>query len=146
MSTRIDTAGKWVAALVAAGLIAVPAAHAQQQPPPQQQQQQPPPEQQRQQPPQQPPEPQVEVTDEKLHAFADAYVEIEDIREQYQPQLEEVEDPERAQELQREANLEMMEVIEAQGMTPEEYNEIAMAVSQDEELRTRAIEIIENER
>ncbi len=144
-----------VPALLAA-LLMSPFALAQQAPPPEGQQGQPP----QGQPPQgQPPEgqppaaepppmqqqqaPSVDVSDAQIDQFAEAYMEVAELRETYTDQIVQAEDAERATELQQEANSKMIEAVESTGLTVAEYNSIAEAMDADPELRERIIEHLE---
>lgn len=141
---------KWTSVLIAAGMLGASTALAQmggeqqQQDPQQQQQQQ---EQQQQDPQQQefqaPDIDASDVSEEELDSVANAYVKIIDIREQYQPSLANAEDPETAQEIQREANEEMVSAVEETDLDVETYNQIVMAAEADEELREQLFEKID---
>ena len=112
-----------------------------QQQDPQQQQQDP---QQQQQQEHAPPADQhadIDVSDEELRQFAEVQDVIAGIQQDFSQRLEGVEDPEEAHEIQTEANEEMTAAVEDSGMSLEEYNEIAMAVQSDPELRDRLMEV-----
>ncbi|QKT04655.1 DUF4168 domain-containing protein [Ectothiorhodospiraceae bacterium 2226] len=97
-------------------------------------------------PPAAQPEPQLQaedLDDEQLEAFAAAFVEVDKIRAQYEPELERSEDPQQAMEIQRQANEEMIQAIENEGLDPQTYNAIAMAAGPDEQLRNRLLDMIE---
>jgi len=119
---------KYIMSLAFAALIASPMAIAQQgqeaQPMPQQQEA-------------------PEVTDEQVQAFVDAYVAVNDVREEYTARMQEAEDQEEAQALQMEANEAMSAAIEESGLSVEEYQEVAMAVSADPEVREQVTQMLE---
>jgi hypothetical protein len=131
-----------------AALLMSPFALAQQAPPPEGQppQGQPP---QGQPPAAEPPPmqqqqaPSVDVSDTQVQQFADAYLEVAELRETYTDQIVQAEDAERATELQQEANSKMIEAVESTGLTVAEYNSIAEAMDADPELRERIIEHLE---
>lgn len=77
----------------------------------------------------------VEVTTDDLEAFAAARVSIVEIQEDYSTRLQNVEDPQKANELQQAANEEMIEAVETTGLDVESFNTIAMAVQNDPELQ-----------
>lgn len=83
----------------------------------------------------------VEVSDTQLEQFVNVQEEIGRIQEDFSQRLEGVDDPEAAYELQVEANDEMTEAVENSGMSVEEYNEIAMAIQTDADLRDRLNEM-----
>lgn len=89
--------------------------------------------------PQPQPQEQVEVTDEVMETFAEAYFEIQVIAEEHQEALQTVQDQETAQELQQEANVRMAEVLRAHELTPERYTAIVAAINEDEELQDRLV-------
>jgi len=85
----------------------------------------------------------IEVSDAQLDQFVAAQESIVGIQEDFSQRLEGVDDPEEAYELQVEANEEMTAAVEDSGLSVEEYNEIAMAIQTDEELRDRLSEKVE---
>ncbi|MEA5446357.1 DUF4168 domain-containing protein [Gammaproteobacteria bacterium AB-CW1] len=123
-------------AILTAGFIASPLAMAQGQPPQEQQQQQ-----QQQPMPQQQEAP--EVTDDQINAFVDAYIAVNEVREEYTERLQNADDQEHAQELQQEANDAMTSAIADAGLEIEEYQEVAMAVNADSEIREQVTEMLE---
>jgi glucose/arabinose dehydrogenase len=95
----------------------------------------------------QPPAPQpgpapgaAEVSDEQLERFADAYTEVAQLRDEYTQQIIQAEDPDRATELQQEANERMIEAVEEKGLSVGEYNMIAEAMDRDPELQERVLQ------
>jgi|GEM_PF-1745010 len=127
-----------IIAFATAGMMASPLVLAQGQPQEQQQQQQ----QQEAQPmPEQQEAP--EVSDSQVEAFVDAYVAVNDVREEYTERLQNAEDQEEAQQLQQEANDAMSEAIADSGMDVEEYQEVAMAVNADPDVREQVTEMLE---
>jgi hypothetical protein len=92
------------------------------------------------------PQPQKTVSDKELQSFAKAYVEVEEIRVSHQASLSQVQDPTQVQKIQQEANANMVKAVEQQGLTPESYNQILAAVSNDGELAKKARELIAKEK
>jgi len=86
------------------------------------------------------------VDDGQLKSFAKVYVQIEKIRETYGPQLKETQDPQKGTEIQLEAKSKIDEALAKEGMTAETYSQTVQIVSADNALRTRAIELITQER
>jgi hypothetical protein len=82
-----------------------------------------------------------DISDEQLEKFSGAFDDIQEIRTKFQQRLESVQDPEQAQQLQQQANQEMLQAVEGNGMDPQEYNEIARAVNGDPEVQKRFEEI-----
>lgn len=109
------------------------AASQQGQPPAGQQQQQPPPGQQQ--------APQIEVGEEEMRSFAEAQIEIEGLRGEYQTRLQEAEGQEEARQIEQEANEEMVQVVEDQDLDVQRYTQIAQAIDADPDLRERFMEL-----
>ena len=87
--------------------------------------------------------PDIQVTDQQLEQFVDAQTAIVEIQQDFSAQLEQVDDPEKAHELQVEANEEMTGAVEDAGLTVESYNQIAMAIQNDPELQERLTRMIQ---
>lgn len=75
-----------------------------------------------------------DFSEEEIKNTANAYVDIIDIREDYQERLADVDDPEAAQQIQMEANEKITEAVEANDIDVETYNEIITAAQTDEAL------------
>lgn len=84
-----------------------------------------------------------EVSEAEIEAFVDAYVALNEVREEYNRQLTEAEDQDTARELQLEANEAMVDAIEETGMSPEEYQQVATAVNADPEVRDRVSQLLD---
>jgi hypothetical protein len=82
----------------------------------------------------------IDVSDKEVQKFADVYNETAEVRQKYTQQLQNAEDQQEAQNIQREANEEIKSVIEESPLTVERYQEIARATAQDTELRQRILE------
>ncbi|SFD79918.1 protein of unknown function [Thiohalospira halophila DSM 15071] len=88
--------------------------------------------------------PNMEMNAETLDSFADAYVEVRDIQSDFADQLGSVEDREKAQSLQREAQEEMVSAVEDAGLSVQEYNQVASQMQNDPELREKVMQRTEN--
>ena len=86
------------------------------------------------------------VDDGQLKSFAKVYVQIEKIRDTYVPQLKETQDPQKGTEIQLEAKSKIDEALAKEGMTAETYSQTVQVVSADNALRSKAIELITQER
>lgn len=75
--------------------------------------------------------------DAELKKFVEAQEDINDIREDYMGQIEEADSQEKAQELQMEANDEMVSIIEDSGLDIPTYNAIATAYNSEPKVRNR---------
>jgi GTP1/Obg family GTP-binding protein len=87
----------------------------------------------------------IDVSDQQLQQFADAQMEIAGIQQEFSGRLQEVEDPEKARELQREANEEMTTAVEEAGLDVESFNQIAMAIQNDPELQQQLTSMLQEQ-
>lgn len=78
-----------------------------------------------------------DFNDAELQSFVDVQEDLQAVRAEYTELLEAAEDPAVAQNLQEEASQEMIEVLESSDLDVEKYNQIAMALQQDQELLQR---------
>ncbi|MFO8024066.1 DUF4168 domain-containing protein [Thiohalophilus sp.] len=79
------------------------------------------------------------VDEASLNKFKDAFSEVNSIRESFAGKLENVEDTEKAQELQQQAQQDMVSAVEDAGLSVQEYNEIFAAVQQNPELQEKVL-------
>lgn len=84
-----------------------------------------------------------DISDKKLEKFADSLGEIMEIREDFTAKLEKTGDPAEAQQLQQQANEKMMNTVEDNELSIEEYNAINQAVQNDPQLRDRVIAMVQ---
>jgi predicted glycoside hydrolase/deacetylase ChbG (UPF0249 family) len=85
-----------------------------------------------------PPTDAASFSDDTLKSFADAFLEIASISQEYQPQLEGAGTPEEQQRVRTEAGGRMLEAVEGtEGISVEEYNQIMEAAQGDPELAQR---------
>lgn len=75
--------------------------------------------------------------DEELRKFVEAQEGINEIRDEYMEKIESADSQEKAQELQMEANDEMVSVIEDTGLDIPTYNAIATAYNSEPSVRNR---------
>ena len=80
---------------------------------------------------------QTNFDDQKLRQFVEAQSGINDIRDEYMQKIEAADSQERAQELQMEANDEMVSVIDDAGLDIPTYNAIATAYNSEPDVRER---------
>lgn len=85
------------------------------------------------------------VTEEQLETFVDAIEHIERINDEFVASLENVETQEEAQQLQMDAQREMVESVEETGLTVEEYNALAYRLQNDPEVQAK-VEAIREDR
>ncbi|MCU7553158.1 DUF4168 domain-containing protein [Alteromonas sp. ASW11-19] len=88
--------------------------------------------------------PQIDVSEQQVENFVEAYVAVQTIAQQYQPQIQTAGDKAKAAELQEQARGKMKTAITDTGLKLGEYKQIALAANQSESLRKRiAAEISE---
>ncbi|MFP4182446.1 MAG: DUF4168 domain-containing protein [Thiohalospira sp.] len=87
----------------------------------------------------------IDVDDEMLDNFSDAYVEVRDIQSDFADKLGSVEDREKAQEMQREAQEKMVSAVEDSDLSVQEYNQVASQMQNDPDLREKVMERTEDE-
>ena len=92
------------------------------------------------------PKQQLNVSDTQLRAFATVYVEVEKIRQAYEPRLKEAKNAQEGKQIETEAVLKMQGALTKQGLTQESYTQIFEIARADEGLRKKLIEIINEER
>jgi hypothetical protein len=98
---------------------------------------------------QEPPKPSqasTNVSDKDLRSFAKAYVEYHKLRQSYEKQIGGVQDAKEKEKLQREGDSKVSKALEKQGLTPQSYNRLYTAVNNNEQLRKKALKMIEEER
>lgn len=80
--------------------------------------------------------------DETLSKFADAYLDLQEIRIDYTTRLQTAEDKTQAQQLQQEASEKMLEALQENDLEVEQYNRIAMTIQTDSRLREKVAQIV----
>lgn len=86
-----------------------------------------------------------DVSEEQIEAFVQAYIQLSQVREEYTARVQAAEDQEEARELQQEANDAMTTAIEEAGLSVEEYQQVALAINANAELRERVTERLSEE-
>ncbi|MFP4245607.1 MAG: DUF4168 domain-containing protein [Halochromatium sp.] len=84
-----------------------------------------------------PPPANLDVDDETVSEFADAFLSVQEISEDLTEELSDAPSAEAAQTLQREAQDKMAKSVEESGISVEQYNDIAVGMRQDPELAER---------
>ena len=79
----------------------------------------------------------MDVSEDQVESFVDAYMAVQGINQEYTQKLQAVEDPEKATELQQEAQTKMQEAVSDSGLSISEYQQIANQAGQSEELRSQ---------
>ena len=81
----------------------------------------------------------VELTDANLLKFSVAMDAIQQVGVKYESKFKAAETPEQAQQVQQEAQGEMVKAVQSAGLTAEQYNAIAQQAQQDEALRNKIL-------
>jgi len=88
--------------------------------------------------------PEVEITEEKVDAFAEATLALSDINRAYEEQAAQVGSEEEREQLMVAVNVAMMEAVDrVEGITVDEYNALAVAAQSDTELNGAITEAIQ---
>ena len=85
-----------------------------------------------------------DISDKKLEKFAESLDQIMEIRQDFTAKLEKTGDPAEAQQLQQQANEKMLETVQNNELSIEEYNAINQAVQNDPQLRDKVISMIQS--
>lgn len=86
--------------------------------------------------------PQQPVDQATVQSFAAAYGSVLAIQEEYGARLQQVDTQEEAQNLQQEAQAKMMTAVEDEGVSVQQYNELAARMEQDEALRQQVLSVL----
>ena len=86
---------------------------------------------------------QAAVDEGTIEKFADAFVEVQRVREALTVELQEIEDERKANELVQEARNEMVAAVEEKGLSVDEYNEVANQMDSNPDLRERVVAALE---
>jgi hypothetical protein len=95
---------------------------------------------------QEPPKQQANISESQLRSFAKVYVEVEKIRQTYEPRLKEAKDPQESNAIQKDAVSKMQKALTKEGLTEESYSQIFEIARADESLRKKLIDLINEER
>ncbi len=91
----------------------------------------------------QPPISAEDLSETQLESFAAAATRVSEITEQLQMQAQGVENEEELMQLQEQANMQMLQAVEDEGLTVDEYNTIFQVAQVDPELNARLVEMME---
>lgn len=84
-----------------------------------------------------------QVSQEKLEQFVAAYAEIQAIRAEYMPRLQDAENEEEQAQLQEQGQEEMVSAVRDKGLDVSEYQEIGQKINSDQELQSRVQDLIQ---
>jgi hypothetical protein len=92
------------------------------------------------------PNQQSKIDPTQLKSFARVYVEFEKIRDTYEPRLSKAQGDQEAQVIQKEAGAKVDEALAKEGLSRETYSQIINTLNADNELRAKAMQLIDEER
>lgn len=84
-----------------------------------------------------------EFSEGQLESFMMARAEVREIQSDYSSRLQDVDDDQKVAELQAEAQEKMVEAVQGEDLTVEEFNEIARKANSDPEFNERLQEMDE---
>lgn len=91
-----------------------------------------------------PPAQDIEVSDDELESFTEAHLDVQELRQELDQAIQNAEDRQAAQAIQKQANQEMAAVIrDEHEMEINRYRQIAQAINQDPELRQKFQAIVD---
>jgi len=90
-------------------------------------------------------QPAIKPTDAQLEKFASASQKVAMVADEYRPKLQAAKDDPARQQVYREADEKMVKMVQADGLTVDEFNGIGQAVEQDPQLRQRVIDIAQKQ-
>jgi len=91
------------------------------------------------------PKPQ-ELDEKQLRSFAKVYVQVEKIRQEYEPRAKEASGPEEGKQIQQEAQSKFQQVLTKEGLTEENYTQIFEVARADQDVRKKILQMIGEER
>ena len=92
------------------------------------------------------PNQQSKIDPTQLKSFVRVYVEFEKIRDTYEPRLSKAQGEQEAQDIQKEAGAKVDEALAKEGLSRETYSQILNTLNADNELRAKAMQLIDEER
>jgi flagellar motor protein MotB len=91
------------------------------------------------------PKPQ-ELDEKQLRSFAKVYVQVEKIRQEYEPRAKEASGPEEGKQIQQEAQSKFQQVLTKEGLSEESYVQIFEVARTDQDLRKKILQMIGEEK
>lgn len=85
-----------------------------------------------------------EYSSEEVAAFANALTEVQGIQQEMKGELQQAEDKQEQAAIQKQAQQDMVQVIEDEGLTVEEYQEMGQAVRENDDFWKRVQKHIAN--
>ena len=92
------------------------------------------------------PQPQTNLDDQQLKSFAKVYVQVEKIRETYEPRARAASGPEEGKQIQQEAQSKFHEALTKEGLNEQSFTQIFDVARADEGVRKKVLQMIAEER
>ena len=86
------------------------------------------------------------VDDQQLRNFAKVYVQVEKIRETYEPRAKAASGPDEGKQIQQEAQSKFKEALTKEGLSEESFTQIFDMARADEGVRKKVLQMISEER
>lgn len=87
-----------------------------------------------------------QIDDQQLRNFAKVYVQLEKIRQEYEPRAKEAANPEEGKQIQQEAQSKFRDALSKEGLTEENYSQIFEVARADQDVRKKVLQMIAEER
>ncbi|NIP59043.1 MAG: DUF4168 domain-containing protein [Gemmatimonadetes bacterium] len=84
-----------------------------------------------------------EIPDQELQTFAEAYVQIAQVRSQMRSQVSQAGSQEERSEIQQKANQQMGSILQDHGLSPQRYREITQTLNQDPAQRSQFQQLVQ---
>ena len=91
------------------------------------------------------PKPQ-ELDEKQLRSFAKVYVQVEKIRQEYEPRAKEASGPEEGKQIQQEAQSKFQQVLTKEGLSEESYTKIFEVARADQDVRKKILQMVGKEK
>jgi flagellar motor protein MotB len=91
------------------------------------------------------PKPQ-ELDEKQLRSLAKVYVQVEKIRQEYEPRAKEASGPEEGKQIQQEAQSKFQQVLTKEGLSEENYTKIFEVARADQDVRKKILQMIGEEK
>ena len=85
----------------------------------------------------------IQPTDAQLQKFVGASQKVASVADEYRPRVQSAKDDSARQELLKEADAKMVQMVQADGLSVEEFNCIGQAVQQQPQLKEKAVKMLD---
>ena len=92
------------------------------------------------------PKPQAQPDEQQLRSFAKVYVQVEKIRQTYEPRAKDAAGAEEGKQIQQEAQIKFQEALTKEGLSEQNYLQIFQVAKADQDVRKKVLAMIDEER